>query len=134
MQAFPVGALNLLAVASAVAAQHGPESARRLCVELAANDELWAYIENRLGGSDASVHEAPSLPLSGADPPRELEPHVDARTILQEPDTQVDLTTIAPLATEGSADDAQLPPEHLVEPRRIRRRARANGVPPGEPR
>src|SRR6266436_3285870 len=48
MQAFPLGALNLLvAVASTVAAQHGVEPARRLCAELANNDEVWTYIAVR---------------------------------------------------------------------------------------
>jgi hypothetical protein len=45
MQAFPLGALSLLVtVASTVAAQHGVDRARRICRELAANDELWIFI------------------------------------------------------------------------------------------
>jgi hypothetical protein len=67
MQAFPLGALNLLvAVASTVAAQHGAGPARRLFSELANNDEVWTYIAARLGrpapSDDApdSQHGAPT--------------------------------------------------------------------------
>ncbi len=59
MQAFPLGALNLLvAVASTVAAQHGVEPARRLCSELAGNEEFWRYIGTRLDGNRSD--EAPN--------------------------------------------------------------------------
>src|SRR5207244_1864897 len=46
----PLGALNVLvAIASTVASQHGVQSARRVCIELAANNDLWRYIAGRLG-------------------------------------------------------------------------------------
>jgi hypothetical protein len=58
MQAFPLGALNLLvSVASSVAAQHGAENARRVCSELATNDDLWTYIASRLSSTVAVVDE-----------------------------------------------------------------------------
>ncbi len=69
MQAFPLGSMNLMvAVASAVAAQHGVEPARRLCAELANNDEVWTYIAARLGrlelGDEAPDTDRGTPPLA----------------------------------------------------------------------
>jgi hypothetical protein len=56
MQAFPLGALSLLVtVASTVAAQHGVEAARRICHQLAGNDELWGFIARRVDRLPAIV-------------------------------------------------------------------------------
>lgn len=50
MQAFPIGAMpSLLALVSALSAQHGPQNVRRVCIELAANDDLWTFVETGLG-------------------------------------------------------------------------------------
>src|SRR5258708_14432398 len=68
LKAFPVGTLGLLvAVASTVAAEHGPDNARRLCAELAANDELWAFIASRVGGAPLDQHSSPSADGAQAD-------------------------------------------------------------------
>jgi hypothetical protein len=76
MQAFPVGALNMLvAVASAIAAQHSPENARRVSIELAANNELWAYIASRLGGHVGPAGDRNRHRAQGPAPLAELEPH-----------------------------------------------------------
>ncbi|SRR6266508_1627927 len=77
MQAFPLGALNLLVtVASTFAAQHGPEAARRIFSELANNDDVWTYIAARLGrlepGDDtpdlqrgaAPTSDSPEVPIA----------------------------------------------------------------------
>src|SRR5258708_39764980 len=82
LKAFPVGTLGLLvAVASTVAAEHGPENARRLCAELAANDTLWAYITNRLGHAaidhrdfGEALSEESAVKLEAAGPQVDLEP------------------------------------------------------------
>jgi hypothetical protein len=58
MQAFPLGALSLLVtVASTVAAQHGVDCARRICRELARNDELWGFIAARVDQPRESVDD-----------------------------------------------------------------------------
>jgi hypothetical protein len=45
----------LVTVASTVAAQHGVERARSICSELACNDELWAFIAQRVDRQPAAV-------------------------------------------------------------------------------
>jgi hypothetical protein len=60
MQAFPIGAMpGLLAFVSALSAQHGPKTIRRVCIELAANDALWAFIEGGLGSAAAGAGVPP---------------------------------------------------------------------------
>jgi hypothetical protein len=70
MQAFPLGALSVLvAVASTVAAQHGIDHARGICHELATNDQLWAFIADRiLRGAGAQDDEAPDTDREVAQP------------------------------------------------------------------
>jgi hypothetical protein len=139
MQSFPVGALNLLvAVASAVAAQHGPESARRLCVELARNDELWTYIGRRLAGEPADASPA-AVPMADAAVAHVLEleqrsagaPSESGESDLT--DATGPLTDRAPtLPGTMTMPDTDTATIDERGPRPKRRRSRANGLPKGD--
>ena len=140
MQAFPLGALSLLVtVASTVAAQHGVDRARRVCRELASNDELWGFIAGRVDRRIELVDdvapdtkremprppESPELP-EPADPkdPPALGPAeegaVEERAFAPAPESQ---------PSAGLADVLENPPARVRRPKSKRRRKnKTNGV------
>ena len=140
MQAFPLGALSLLVtVASTVAAQHGVDRARRICRELAGNDELWGFIAGRVdqgregvddvapdAGREISSHFESSEPPELANPP-------DAPALVPPEESASAEHAIAPApASQSSAELAeatQQPPARVRRPKSKRRRKnKTNGV------
>ena len=126
MQAFPLGALSLLVtVASTVAAQHGVDRARRICRELASNDELWGFIAGRVDRRIELVDDvAPDTkretprPLESSDPPEQADPK-DAPALSPAEETVEEEPDIAPTTeAQHSAELAEVPQE---PPARVRR-------------
>jgi hypothetical protein len=135
LRAFPVGTLGLLvAVASTVAAEHGPENARRLCAELAANDDLWAYIARHLASPPPEAidvgppPETPSSTTSDADSAAELEP-IDVA-----PDTERRAPAEATVGLAPSAStDAHAPRSARSSSKRSKRHRSTNNGATGAP-
>ena len=140
MQAFPLGALSLLVtVASTVAAQHGVDRARRICRELASNDELWGFIAGRVDRRIDLLDDVAPDTKSEMPWPRESPE-------LREQGEPKDATALGPAekstvakhdvgqATESPAlaelaDVPQEPPARVRRPKSKRRRkSKTNGV------
>jgi hypothetical protein len=140
MQAFPLGALSLLVtVASTVAAQHGVDRARRICRELASNDELWGFIAGRVDRRFELVDDvAPDTrretprSLESSEPPQQEDP-IDAPTLGPAEESVEEEPDIAPTTeAQHSTDLAEVPQEPPAQVRRPkskrRRKNKTNGA------